>query len=224
MKDSALRVYPKHAFVLRKDEIVALAEFLEETTGGDVDVVVESPDGKREFSGLDEFLSYENASGRRIHKLGLSSRDDSTSVWASVEFDARSWATIPIWVSANAPDDLASKICHRLTEITKRTKPWYSLLSGHIGSVNVVLLLLIAPTLIQSFVGELSDARSNTLRILSAAVWLNFGRFWLLPRGSFALWQGAARRLSAKSLLSPIGVLTVVSILVSLAALWAALG
>ena len=223
MKASTLRAYPKHAFVLGKGEIAALTECLKETTGGDVDIVAESPDGKREFRGLAEFIGYEHASSRKLHELRLSSRDDSRSVRATVQFDARSWASTPIGVWAEAPDDQASKICQRLTEIVKRTKPWYSFLTHHVDAVNVVLLVLIAPNLIESFVGELSNARSNALTVFSTALWLNLGRFWLFSRGAFALWQGAARRRSAKSLLSPIGILTLVSFMVSLAALWASL-
>lgn len=216
-----------HAFVLQASDLVKLWRLLAKY-GGAVTVSVDCTDDiRRQFDNLDELLSYDNPSTKRIKALFITSSPHDRE-YASIAFEEERYIRSVIRTHIEAEDRLDSTIRDGIVDVIDGMKPWYSPFARTtfpFGSVFTICTYIglwwLLGQLSLNFV-SLKDASESTVIFFLAALsvvaafvmtGLNRLRRRAFPVCYFALGQGKRRYDAEERIRWGVIVALVVSVL-----------
>lgn len=114
-----------HAFVVQPSDLVKLWKLLAKDNGAPIVSVDCTDDIRRQFDNLEELLSYDNPSTKRIKALFFTSSLHDRE-YASITFEEQRYIHAVICVHIESEDRLDSTIRDGIVDIIEGMKPWYS--------------------------------------------------------------------------------------------------
>jgi len=124
--DAHYSVELSQAFVAGEEELKKLTDLLSNRIGS-FEICAHCTDNvSRTFKTVKELAAYENARGKSICRISISSRSDDFKKRAEIDLSGSRWRGISLDIEAR--DDVVSRLRTEIKDLVDGMRPWYTVL------------------------------------------------------------------------------------------------
>ncbi len=208
--DAHYSVELPQAFVAGEDELKKLASLLSDRIGN-LEIRADCADGvARMFTTIEKLDAFENAKGKEIQRLRISSHSDDLKKRATIDLSGSRWKGISL--DFEASDDIVSLLRADVLDLITGMQPWYTVLY-RVDFVSIavlayfilwsILLIVVAFKWLPVDSSKEVDSSNSALAqlvvyggialLLAIGIALNRFRDLFFPHAVFSIGQGKAR-------------------------------